>query len=221
MNFGMDWATLIGGGLVIGLLVAAPIGPVNLICIRRTLTYGQLNGFAAGLGAAAGDGIFAIISGFGITWVFQWIEDMGIFLKLIGAAILMIYGYRAFIAAAPQVMLHPDDSMHRGEAGDLAVAVASTFALTITNPATLVGFAASFAGLQSIVDFHASLLATFIVVVSVIAGSALWWFVVTEVTAIFHKTISPTTLRHMNQGSGILIFVTGLVFLGYAIWQKV
>ena len=162
-----------------------------------------------------------MISGFGITWVFQWIEDMGIFLKLIGAAILMIYGYRAFMAAAPQVMLHPDDSMHRGDAGDLAVAVASTFALTITNPATLVGFAASFAGLQAIVDFHTSTIATFIVVVAVIAGSALWWFVVTEITAIFHKTISPETLRRMNQGSGILIFVTGLVFLGYAIYQQV
>jgi threonine/homoserine/homoserine lactone efflux protein len=220
VNYGLDWATLIGGGLVIGLLVAAPIGPVNLICIRRTLTYGQLNGFAAGLGAAAGDGIFAIVSGFGITWVFQWIEDMGIFLKLIGAAILMVYGIRAFLAAAPQVLRHPDESMHRGEAGDLAVAVASTFALTITNPATLVGFAASFAGLQSIVDFHTSLIATFIVVASVLAGSALWWFVVTEITAIFHKTISPETLRRMNQGSGILIFVTGLVFLGYAVWQR-
>ena len=98
--------------------------------------------------------------------------------------------------------------------------MASTFALTITNPATLVGFAASFAGLQSIVDFHASWLATLIVVVSVLGGSALWGFVVTEVTAIFHKTISPETLRRMNQGSGILIFVTGLHFLGYAIWQR-
>ncbi|MBI1213136.1 MAG: hypothetical protein GC190_16855 [Alphaproteobacteria bacterium] len=217
----MDWATLIGGGLVIGILVAAPIGPVNLICIRRTLTYGQLNGFMAGMGAACGDGIFAVVSGFGITAVFQLIEDMGIFLKLIGALILMVYGYRAFIAAAPQVMAHPDESMHRGEAGALAVAVAATFALTITNPATLVGFAASFAGLQSIVDFHASLLATFVVVVSVFGGSVLWWFVVTEITAIFHKTIGPETLRRMNQGSGILIFLTGLVFLGYAVWQRI
>jgi len=220
VNYGLDWAALIGGGLVIGLIVAAPIGPVNLICIRRTLTYGQLNGFMAGMGAAAGDGIFAIISGFGITWVSQSIEDMGIFLKLIGAAILMIYGYRAFVAAAPQVLRHPDESMHRGEAGNLAIAVASTFALTITNPATLVGFAAFFATLQSIVDFHTSSLATLVVVVSVIGGSVLWWFVVTEITAIFHKTISPETLRHMNQGSGILIFTTGLVFLGYAIWQR-
>ena len=220
MTFGLDWATLVGGGLVIGLLVAAPIGPVNLICIRRTLTYGQLNGFAAGLGAAAGDGIFAIISGFGVTAVFQLIEDMGIFLKLAGALLLMIYGYRAFVAAAPQVLRHPDENIQRGEVGDLAVAMASTFALTITNPATLVGFAASFAGLQSIVDFQASWIATLVVVVSVLGGSALWWFVVTEITAIFHRTISPETLRHMNQGSGALIFVTGLVFLGYAIWQR-
>jgi threonine/homoserine/homoserine lactone efflux protein len=77
----MDWVTLVGGGLVIGLLVAAPIGPVNLICIRRTLAYGQLNGFLAGLGAALGDGIFAIIAGFGVKWVFDAIQDMGVVLQ--------------------------------------------------------------------------------------------------------------------------------------------
>ena len=222
MTAGMDWLTLIGGGLVIGLLVAAPIGPVNLICIRRTLSYGQLNGFLAGLGAALGDGIFAVAAGFGVRAVFQLIEDMGVILQLAGAGLLIFYGLRVFIyATPPEIMRNPDGSIQSGSVGDLAAAFASTFALTITNAATMLGCAASFAGLRAIVDFQSSTLATGVLVLSVLGGSALWWFVVTAITGIFHKTIGPQTLKIMNQGSGLLIFATGLVFLGYAVWQRV
>lgn len=222
MTAGLDWLTLIGGGLVIGLLVAAPIGPVNLICIRRTLSYGQWNGFLAGLGAALGDGIFAIAAGFGVRAVFELIEDMGVVLQLAGAGLLIFYGLRVFIyATPPEIMRNPDGSIQSGSVGDLAAAFASTFALTITNPATMLGFAASFAGLRAIVDFQSSTLATGVLVLSVLGGSALWWFVVTAITGIFHKTIGPQTLKIMNQGSGLLIFATGLVFLGYAVWQRV
>jgi len=219
---GMDWLTLLGGGLVIGLLVAAPIGPVNLICIRRTLSYGVLNGFLAGMGAAIGDGIFAIISGFGVKWVFDAIQDMGVVLKLASAAILMFYGLRVFIyATPPEIMRNPDGSIQTGSRGDLAAAFASTFALTITNPATMVGFATTFGAFSEIVDFQASWLATSILVGSVFAGSALWWFVVTSITGIFHQTIEHGTLKRMNQASGLLIFATGAVLLGYAVWQRV
>jgi threonine/homoserine/homoserine lactone efflux protein len=218
----MDWLALIGGGLVIGLLVAAPIGPVNLICIRRTLSYGQLNGFLAGLGAALGDGLFAIAAGFGVKAVFELIEDMGVVLQLAGAGLLIFYGLRVFIyATPPEIMRNPDGSIQRGSAGDLAAAFASTFALTITNPATMVGFAASFAGLRAIVDFQTSSIATWVLIISVFAGSALWWFVVTAITGIFHQTIEHGTLKRMNQASGLLIFATGVVFLSYAIWQRV
>lgn len=217
----MDWLALIGGGLVIGLLVAAPIGPVNLICIRRTLSYGQVNGFLAGLGAALGDGIFAVAAGFGVRAVFDLIEDMGVVLQLAGAGLLIFYGLRVFIyATPPEIMRNPDGSIQRGSVGDLAAAFASTFALTITNPATMVGFAASFAGLRAIVDFQESAIATWVLVLSVFGGSALWWLVVTAITGIFHQTIEHGTLKRMNQASGLLIFATGLVFLGYAVWQQ-
>lgn len=222
MNNGMEWLVLVGGGLVIGLLVAAPIGPVNLICIRRTLSYGPLNGFLAGLGAALGDGIFAMISGFSVKWVFDAIQDMGVVLKLASAAILMFYGLRVFIyATPPEIMRNPDGSIQSGSVGDLAAAFGSTFALTITNPATMVGFATSFGAFGEIVDFQSSWLATLILVVSVIGGSALWWLVVTSITGIFHQSIEQGTLKRMNQGSGLLIFATGAVLLGYAVWQRV
>jgi threonine/homoserine/homoserine lactone efflux protein len=218
----MDWLTLIGGGLVIGLLVAAPIGPVNLICIRRTLSYGQMNGFLAGLGAALGDGIFAVVAGFGVKWVFDAIQDMGVVLKLASAAILMFYGLRVFIyATPPEIMRNPDGSIQSGSAGDLAAAFASTFALTITNPATMVGFATTFAAFREVVDFQSNSVATLILIAAVFGGSTLWWFVVTAITGIFHQTIEHGTLKRMNQGSGLLIFLTGATLLGYAIWQRV
>jgi threonine/homoserine/homoserine lactone efflux protein len=218
----MDWLTLIGGGLVIGLLVAAPIGPVNLICIRRTLSYGQVNGFLAGLGAALGDGIFAVVAGFGVKWVFDAIQDMGVVLKLASAGILMFYGLRVLIyATPPEIMRNPDGSIQSGTRGDLAAAFASTFALTITNPATMVGFATTFAAFREVVDFQSNSVATLILIVSVFGGSTLWWFVVTAITGIFHQTIEQGTLKRMNQASGLLIFLTGATLLGYAIWQRV
>lgn len=222
MNQGLDWLTLIGGGLVIGVIAAAPIGPVNLICIRRTLSYGQLNGFLAGLGAALGDAIFAFIAGFGIKWVFDAIQDMGMVLQLLSATILIAYGWRVFVhASPPEIMRNPDGSIQRGSAGDLAGALASTFALTVTNPATMVGFATMFAAFREVVDYQTSSLATLVLVCAAVGGSVLWWLVVTMVTGIFRKSIGPNTLKRMNQASGLLIAATGAVLLGYSVWNRV
>ncbi len=218
----MDWLAIIGGGMVIGVIAAAPIGPVNLICIKRTLSYGPLNGFLAGLGAALGDGIFAVIAGFGVKWVFDAIQDMGVVLQLASAALLMVYGWRVFIyATPPEIMRNADGSIQRGSVGDLAGALASTFALTVTNPATMVGFATMFGAFREIVNYQSSSFATLVLVTSAIGGSILWWFIVTAVTGIFHQTIESGTLKRMNQASGLLIFATGATLLGYAVWQRV
>lgn len=222
MNYGLDWLTLIGGGAVIGIIAAAPIGPVNLICIRRTLSYGQLNGFLAGLGAALGDAIFAFVAGFGVKWVFDAIEGMGVVLQLASSTLLMVYGWRVFIhASPPEIMRNPDGSIQRGSVGDLAGALASTFALTVTNPATMVGFATMFGAFREVVDYQSSSLATLVLVSSAVGGSILWWFVVTAITGIFHQSIESGTLKRMNQASGLLIFVTGAVLLGYSVWNRI
>ena len=82
----MNYLVLIFVGVVMGLIAAVPIGPVNLICIRRTFAFGPLNGFVSGLGAALGDGIFAAIIGFGLTWIAQLIEGYATIIELIGGA---------------------------------------------------------------------------------------------------------------------------------------
>ena len=221
MNEGLDWLLLIGGGMIVGVIAAAPIGPANIICIRRTLSYGQLNGFLAGLGAAIGDGVFAVIAGFGVKWVFDAIKDMGAPLQLLSAAILIIYGARVFIyATPPEILRNPDGSMQTGSVGNLAGGFAATFALTISNPATMVGFATMFGAFREVVDYHVSPLATAVMVASAFLGSVLWWFVVTAITSYWHQSIEQGTLKRMNQASGAFIFLTGATLLGYAVWQR-
>jgi threonine/homoserine/homoserine lactone efflux protein len=212
----MDYLFLIISGAVIGVIVAAPIGPVNLICIRRTLAFGPLHGFLSGLGAALGDGIFAIITAFGLTAIAQLIEGYSTPLQIVGGVMLLGFGWHTFHAdpKCVQDKLGPQV----GELPFFARVVRdvfSTLALTLTNPATMLGFAALFAGLGSIVDEKASFLAAAVTVGGVVAGSAGWWFLITTVTAIFHKRIDSTIMRRVNQISGVVVAAFGLAVLGH------
>ena len=216
----MDYLFLIISGAVIGVIVAAPIGPVNLICIRRTLAFGPLHGFLSGLGAALGDGIFAIITAFGLTAIAQWIEGYATPLQIVGGVMLLGFGWHTFHADPRCVQDTPPTGKEAGALSFPARVVRdvfSTLALTLTNPATMLGFAALFAGLGSIVDEKASFLAAAVTVGGVTAGSAGWWFLVTTVTAIFHKRIDSTIMRRVNQISGVVVALFGLAVLGHLV----
>jgi threonine/homoserine/homoserine lactone efflux protein len=209
----MYFLFLISSGIIIGLVVAVPIGPVNLICIRRTLAYGSANGFFSGLGAALGDGVFAIVTAFGLTAISQWIEGYSTALRVVGG--LMLLGFGLHIFNADVSLLRDAD---RGEDRDdgsssLVRAAASTFALTITNPATLFGFTALFAGLGSLAG-GATFLDAAITVAGVIAGSTMWWFVLTTFVGIFHKRIDTGVMRNLNHVFGIAVTGLGVVVLG-------
>ena len=186
----MYYLFLICGGMLIGLIVAAPIGPVNLICIRRTFTYGPINGFFAGLGAAFGDGLFAIITAFGLTAIAQLIEGYSTPLKLIGGLMLVGFGLHIFRS------------------------MASSFALTITNPATLFGFTALFAGLAGLAGREPSFVDAAIMVVGVFIGSSLWWFILTTFVGILHHRIDAEAIRRINHFFGIAVTGFGVIVLG-------
>src|SRR3954469_19234935 len=94
----MNYLVLIFSGVVMGLVAAVPIGPVNLICVRRTFAYGPVNGFVSGLGAALGDGVFAAVTGLGLTWVAMLIEGYAGIIELVGGALLVYFGFRTFMA---------------------------------------------------------------------------------------------------------------------------
>ena len=206
----MHYLLLIFSGVVMGLVAAVPIGPVNLICIRRTFAFGPLNGFVSGLGAALGDGVFAAITGLGLTWVAQLIEGYATIIELVGGALLVFFGYRAFSRRRPARGWTTSPTTGRPT---LAGAIVSTFALTVTNPATLLAFTAMFAGLGGLAGGAGSYSDAGFVVAGVVGGSAGWWLALTSVIGLFHARIDAGTMRLINRISGALVAIFGLAVL--------
>ena len=206
----MNLVYLILSGVVMGLIAAVPVGPVNLICIRRTFAFGPLNGFMSGLGAALGDGVFAAITGFGLSWIAQLIEGYSTLIYLVGGAMMVWFGFRTFFAApVPRCQDERPDS----GGSNLFNAMLSTFALTVTNPATLLFFTGMFAGLSGLAGGAGSYSEAAFVVIGVVAGSAAWWLVLTTVIGLFHTRIDERAMRIINRVSGLLVGIFGLVVL--------
>ena len=196
-------STLLLSGVVMGLIAAVPIGPVNLICIRRTFAFGPLNGFVSGLGAALGDGIFAAITGFGLTWIAQLIEGYATIIELIGGALMVWFGWNAPSSRRPCRARWMTATTASGT--NLVRAIASTFALTITNPVTLLSFSVMFAGLGGLAGGAGSFSDAAFVVAGVVGGSAGWWLVLTTVIGLFHARIDEKAMRLINRVCGVLV----------------
>jgi len=198
----------------VGLIAAVPIGPVNLICVRRTFAFGPLNGFVSGLGAALGDGVFAAINGLGLTWVADMIEGYATVIELIGGAMLVFFGFRAFRSSFLPKLDDDGETMRTDGGGrTLLGAIASTFALTVTNPATLLAFTAMFAGLGGLAGGAGSYSDAAFVVAGVVGGSTGWWLVLTSLIGLFHARIESGVIRLISRISGGLVMVFGLAVL--------
>jgi threonine/homoserine/homoserine lactone efflux protein len=217
----MDYVYLTISGIVIGLMIAFPIGPVNIICIRRTLSFGTLNGFVSGLGAAAGDGIFAIVTGFGLTAVSQLLRGLSIPLELAGGAMLLIFGWRTFFTNPHMRDVDKLVAKQNGRSS-LAGAMASTFALTITNPATLIGSGSLIAGVGALAGVReVSFFSTAFVIAGVCAGSTIWWLSLTTVVGQLHARIDDRVLHIINMVSGFMIAAFGVAVMTHLIIKLV
>ena len=197
---------LVASGLAIGFLTAAPIGPVNLVCIHRTLSHGRLHGFVPGLGAAAADGLFAAVAAFGLTTVSDWLSAHDFWLRLVGGLFLLVLGLRTIIAEPPR----PDAA--RDDGRDLLHATGFTFLLTVTNPVTILGFAALFAGAGVAAETRDTASALSLVA-GVFSGSGLWWLCLAVGMGFLHGRLSPAALKRINQVSGAAIVVFGVAAL--------
>jgi threonine/homoserine/homoserine lactone efflux protein len=202
---------LIVSGVIMGLIAAVPIGPVNLICIRRSFAFGPVNGFVSGLGAALGDGVFAAITFFGLTWIAQLIQSYDLIIELVGGALLVWFGAHTILS--PVAGKVDDGDKNEPGASTLVRAMVSTFVLTITNPATLIAFASMFASFHALVGGANSYVDAGFVVAGVVGGSAGWWLCLTSVIGIFHTRITDRTVRIINRGSGVLVAIFGLAVL--------
>ncbi len=185
-------------GIVIGIAVAAPIGPVNVICIQKAMRNGFLGAFLIGLGAAVGDTVFGAIAAFGLSSISDWLLTIERWLSIIGGIILIGMG---FFAWRSRPRLTGEEQSSR----DIAHGAAATFALTITNPITAIGFVALF---TSIGISRASATADAAsVVVGVFLGSALWWLFICKVAHSVRERMSDRHLLWINRSSAILIWV--------------
>jgi len=192
-------------GVVIGFSIAAPVGPIGVLCIKRTLAEGHASGLISGLGAATADAIYGCIAGFGLTLISDFLISQQVWLRLVGGSFLCFLGFRTFLSK-------PAEQAASTKGKGLVGSYVSTFFLTITNPVTILSFAAIFAGLgiggASVNHVSAALL-----VLGVFIGSALWWFILSGVANVFRAEFSRDKLKWINRVSGIIIATFGVIAL--------
>ena len=192
-------------GLIIGFSIAAPVGPIGILCIRRTLAEGMVSGFLSGLGAATADATYGIIAGFSLTIISNFLIGQQVLLRLIGGIFLCYLGIRTFIKRPAEKPALVDD---KGLFGNYF----STFLLTLTNPMTIISFAAVFAGLGLGAN-SSSYVSSLILVIGVFLGSGSWWLILCLMVNLFRKRFSITGLQWVNRVSGLVIMIFGLIAL--------
>jgi len=192
-------------GITLGFSIAAPVGPIGALCIRRTLAKGRASGLVSGLGAATADAIYGCLAAFGLTFISSFLVTQQGWLRLVGGAFLCYLGIRTFLT-------RPTDQAAPARGKGLVGAYASTFLLTLTNPMTILSFTAVFAGL-GLADTGGEYGSAATLVLGVFAGSALWWLGLSSVVSLFRTRFDARALRWVNRASGTIIAGFGLIAL--------
>ena len=194
----MMWLLLKGG--IIGVTIAAPVGPIGILCIKRTLEQGKWIGFVSGLGAATADGVYGIIAGLGLTVIIHFLTGISIWLQLIGGVFLLYLGIQ-MLRAKPA---HEAAKASRGK--NPLKAYLSTLFLTITNPVTILSFLAIFAGLGITTTEYSGV----ILALGVFIGSAIWWLLLSIGIASLSRFIGKKLFQGIHYASGIVLITFAL-----------
>lgn len=192
-------------GMLLGFAIAAPVGPIGVLCIRRTLAEGRLVGFVSGLGAATADLLYGCVAAFGLTMVTGALTNNSFWLRLIGGAFMLYLGGQTFRSVPAE---RPAEATSSGLLG----AYGSTLLLTITNPTTIFSFLAMFAAVgagNTGGDYGAALL----VAAGVFGGSAFWWLLLSGGVSLLRNHFTPTRMRLVNRAAGIVIVGFGVLAL--------
>lgn len=192
-------------GIVVGFSIAAPVGPIGVLCIRRTLAESRAHGLASGLGAATADAIYGSISAFGVTLLSGVLGSQQAWLRLCGGVFLCYLGVRSFLE-------RPVQRAAEANGKSLLGAYATTFFLTLTNPLTIFSFMAVFAGL-GVTTGRANRGAAGMLVLGVFIGSSLWWLLLSGVVGRFRSRVQQEELKWVNRISGAIITGFGLLAL--------
>ena len=192
-------------GIAIGFIMAIPIGPIGIMCIRKTLTEGRLSGLIIGLGAATADLFYGCVAVFGLTVISDTLTDQRIWIRIVGGALLFFLGIKTFRA-------HPKDPKLKISGSGRLRSYFTVVILTLTNPLTIFAFIAVFAafGLGDGLSFFSAV----VLVAGVFIGSCLWFFLLTSGTILFRKKLDLVGLKWVNKIAGILIIISGFIVIG-------
>lgn len=200
-----------------GLAIAAPVGPIGVICIRRTLDYGFARGFASGLGAAVADGCYGLIAAVSMTSALAIIGPHAAFMN-IGAAILLFKIGIDTLASAPKDdadSMDPASKANKNKSKNkkgLLSAFISTLVLTFLNPMTVMSFVAVFAAV-GVKELEAARESTLIIVLGVFFGSLIWWLFLCAMVAKVRRRLGKSSIRTINRISGLVVMAFGLMCL--------
>ena len=196
---------LIVKGFIIGFSIAAPVGPIGVLCIQRTLSNGYYSGLLTGLGAATADAVYGLGAAMGLTAISDFMIRQKFWFGLIGGLFLCYLGVRSFCLKSNRSTLTSKKNSCIRDYG-------STFFLTLTNPMTILFFIGIFSGFNVIGAFNRSTTAA-ILVLGVFIGSGLWWFFLSSVTCVFRSRIPINLTSIINRVAGIVIIIFGLITL--------
>lgn len=204
----LGWTAVgfLGRGLLMGLAIAAPVGPIGVLCIRRTLAYGRMTGLVSGLGAATADAVYGCIAGFGLTLVANVLQGYAVWIGLLGGLYLCYLGVKTFLSRPAA------EAAAEISATGLLRAYVSTVFLTLTNPATILSFVTLFAGV-GLARAGGNYLSASVLVLGVFLGSALWWVLLSGGVSLFRDRLNTQRLQGINRISGLILVAFGIVAL--------
>jgi len=191
-------------GAAIGLSIAAPVGPIGVLCIRRSIRDGPISGFVAGLGAATADAAYGCVAGFSLTTVSGFLIRYEHPLRLLGGAFLVYLGFRTLYTKS-------GEGRELSGGNRLLAVYATTLALTLANPATILSFVMVFAAVGFSGSTGSGAAAT--LVAGVFLGSALWWLSLCFGVGFFRARVSPGGIRIVNYVSGSVLLAFGVYAL--------
>ena len=192
-------------GFIIGISIAAPVGPIGVLCIQRTLAGGGIHGLVSGFGAATADAIYGFTAAFGLTFISNFLVEQQLWFRLVGGIFLCYLGIKAFLSKPAKHTVSGNSYNHVGAYG-------TTFFLTLTNPMTILSFVAIFAGL-GVVSPSAHYTSASFLVIGVFMGSGLWWCILSGLTNMFREKLNHHKLSWINKISGFIITTFGLLAL--------
>ncbi|WP_290985935.1 LysE family transporter [Hyphomicrobium sp.] len=202
-------------GLIVGMLIAAPVGPVNVLCIQRAIERGFWGGVAAGIGSVAGDALIALCAGLGVGSISGVVETHRAVIQVIGGIALVAFGLRLFFSE-PKLSMDPAAS--RAGLKDFVWDIPQTFFLTITNPGAVLGLFAVFGGVSTFVEVH-STVDVLLLVAAIAGGSMLWWVALSNLIGRYRHRIDLRMLNMVNRIAGLLLALFGAVLIAEVIWK--